>query len=224
MTLTLQLTEHAWNKWRWMTRKPTEVGGFGISKADNYALITDIALVPQIANTASIDFDDAGLVTYVQAQAEAGLSPLQSFRVWFHTHPSNSAEPSATDWETCNKSFAAFPWSIMAIMGKSGNTTAHLCMNIDKVGSVAIVIPVEKVADEVNATLLATWDAEHDAMVKPPVYSQQFGQWKQKDWVAEEKESNLLFESWKQDPDVPLTKATKRNRGRAFTYDGKAWV
>ena len=65
----------------------TEVGGFGISAADDLLLIEDVQLVRQVCDLASVAFDDASVADFFDRQVDAGVSMARCGRVWLHTHP-----------------------------------------------------------------------------------------------------------------------------------------
>src|SRR6185369_8446210 len=67
-----------------------EIGGFGIAQADGLLLVTDVALVKQTCNWASVEFDDESVADFFEDQADAGRRPEEFARLWIHTHPGNS--------------------------------------------------------------------------------------------------------------------------------------
>ena len=120
-------TFEAWTKLTYMCAKAdTEIGGFGISHADDPFTITDFVLVPQECTAASVDFDDDGLADHMDNMMDKGIIPARCFRHWIHTHPGNSASPSGTDWTSWTKCFPDANWSSMIILAKGGDTSAHV--------------------------------------------------------------------------------------------------
>ena len=75
----------------------TEVGGFGISAADDLLFVEDVQLVRQVCTGASVAFDDQAVADFFDRQVDMGRMPSQFGRLWVHTHPGNFAEPSMTD-------------------------------------------------------------------------------------------------------------------------------
>ena len=69
----------------------TEVGGFGISAADDLLMVQDFQLVKQVCDMASVSFDDASVADFFDRQIDAGLKPCQAGRIWIHSHPGSCA-------------------------------------------------------------------------------------------------------------------------------------
>ena len=78
---------------------PTEVGGFGIARADDLLRIEDVYLVRQRCTPVSVAFDDEAVATFFDEQVDRGLRPEQFGRIWIHTHPGDYAAPSWVDEE-----------------------------------------------------------------------------------------------------------------------------
>jgi proteasome lid subunit RPN8/RPN11 len=104
-----------------------ECGGWGIAPAcDRPLIVKDIALIKQVSSTASIDFEDEGVVSYMEDMAELGYNFPQFMRVWVHTHPGNSASPSPTDNDTFLDLAKTLPFVVMLIIARGGDTHAEL--------------------------------------------------------------------------------------------------
>ena len=100
-TPALRFSPFAWAKLLFLRDcGDTEVGGFGISAEDDLLLIEDVRLIGQHTTLVSVEFDDEAVADYFDEQVDAGLPPERFFRLWLHTHPGDSAEPSATDEES----------------------------------------------------------------------------------------------------------------------------
>jgi len=128
---TLRFTPTAWAKLLFLRDYgETEVGGFGICP-NHPLLVEDICLVRQTCSWASVVFDDESVADFFEDQVEAGLNPEQFARVWIHTHPGHSAEPSMTDEETFARVFNSTNWAVMAILAKGGEHYARLRLNGD---------------------------------------------------------------------------------------------
>lgn len=104
----------------------TEVGGFAISRPDEPLYVEEFITVKQIAGPASIEFDDAAVADYFDQCVDRGLKPAQFARIWMHTHPGESPNPSNTDEDTFERAFGNCDWSIMFILGRTGRTYARL--------------------------------------------------------------------------------------------------
>ena len=123
---TLKFTPTAWAKLLFLRDiGNTEVGAFGICPTDAL-LVEDIELVKQTCSWATVAFDDESVADFFDDQVERGLKPDQFARVWIHTHPGASAEPSFTDEETFERVFGNTDWAVMFILACGGETYARL--------------------------------------------------------------------------------------------------
>jgi len=109
---------------------PTEVGGFGISRADDLLLVEDIQLVEQYCTAVSVEFDDDSVADYFDRQVDCGRRPEQFARIWIHTHPGASPSPSGTDEATFERCFGGSDWCVMYILAKGGNSYARARFNV----------------------------------------------------------------------------------------------
>lgn len=108
-----------------------EVGGYGVAyDKDDLLYVSDFEIVRQKSSTAYMEFDDVGLSEYYEAMADAKVPMKQCARLWFHTHPEMSANPSHTDEATFANKFSDSEWSVMAILSKTNDTSARLKANI----------------------------------------------------------------------------------------------
>jgi hypothetical protein len=121
----------------------TEVGGFGISAEDDPLLVTDVRLVRQDCTPFSVEFDDESVADYFDEQVDQGRQPDSFARLWIHTHPADSARPSAIDEETFERCFGRSHWSIMFILAQEGQTYARLRFNVGPGGSTEIPVEVD---------------------------------------------------------------------------------
>jgi hypothetical protein len=108
----------------------TEVGGFGISAADDLLFVTDVELVSQICTWTHVEFDDLSVADHFDRQVDAGRRPEQFGRIWIHTHPGNSADPSGVDEATFERVFGRANWAVMFILARGGQTFARLRYNL----------------------------------------------------------------------------------------------
>ena len=123
----LRFTPWAWAKLVFLRDLgPTEVGGFGISPADDLLLIEDIRLVRQRCSSVTVQFDDVAVADFFDEMVDRGLPPERFARVWIHTHPGDSASPSCVDEETFIRSFGRSDLALMFILAQGGQTTARL--------------------------------------------------------------------------------------------------
>ena len=151
----------------------TEIGGFGISDAHDLLYIDDFLTVKQGVSPASVEFDDQAVADFVDNCVDAGMKPQQFMRIWCHTHPGESPNPSGTDEETYSRVFGAFDWSVMFIIGRTGKTYARLSFSAGPAGNILLPVSVDwetwpTVAIkriETLTGLAADWIAEYAANI-----------------------------------------------------------
>jgi proteasome lid subunit RPN8/RPN11 len=141
-----------------------EVGGFGVTKADDLLFVTDFVLVKQKVTPVSVSFDDESVANYFEDQVEVGRQPQQFARIWLHSHPGNSPEPSCTDEETFARVFGSCDWAIMFIVAQDGNTFARLRFNAGPGGEVKIPVCVDYTF-EFDAADFEIWQQQYLANV-----------------------------------------------------------
>lgn len=165
---TLRFSPTAWAKLLFLRDLgPTEVGGFGISAADDCLRIEDVQLVRQSCTSVTVHFDDAAVADFFDSQVDQGLQPSRFGRVWIHTHPGSSATPSFSDEETFDRSFGSVDWALMFILAQEGQTYARLRFNIGPSGSLDIPVAVDFSRD-FTASDHAAWKAEYERCVLLP--------------------------------------------------------
>jgi proteasome lid subunit RPN8/RPN11 len=143
----------------------SEIGGFGIAAADNLLRIEEFCTVKQEATVASIAFDDLAVADFFEAQVDAGRKPEQFGRIWLHTHPGNSAQPSATDDETFWRVFGRCQWAVMFILARSGHSYARLRFNIGPGGEAELPVKVDY-SRSFGPSAFEAWEAEYRVNVK----------------------------------------------------------
>jgi len=138
----LRLTPYAWRKLLFLRDLgPTEVGGFGISAQNDLLLIEDITLVEQLCGPATVAFDDQAVADHFDNYVDLGYAVERFARIWVHTHPGDSAQPSSTDEETFARCFGNSDWAIMFILAQGGETYARMALHAGPGGS--LLLPVE---------------------------------------------------------------------------------
>jgi hypothetical protein len=127
----LRFTAYAWAKLLFLRDLgDTEIGAFGITPADDLLLVEDVCLVRQECTSVSVKFNDEAVADFFDEQVDHGRRPEQFGRVWLHTHPCNSAQPSSTDEETFARCFGRADWTVMFILARGGQTYARLRFNV----------------------------------------------------------------------------------------------
>jgi len=161
----LRFSPTAWAKLLFMRDITTnEVGGFGITQAEDLLFVTDFALVKQKVTSVSISFDDESVADYFENQVEAGRQPEQFGRIWLHSHPGDSPEPSCTDEQTFARVFGSCDWAIMFIVAQNGSTFARLRFNAGPGGEVKIPVCVDY-SYEFDAADFEVWQQQYLANV-----------------------------------------------------------
>ena len=143
----------------------TEVGGFAIATSEDHLLVNDIQLVRQATTVVTVDFDDQAVAEFFDQQVDLGLKPAQFARIWVHTHPGRSAQPSVTDEETFARAFGRTEWSVMFILAKGGQTYCQLQFNVGPGGAIELPVEVDY-AQPFPGSDQAAWRAEYLANVE----------------------------------------------------------
>lgn len=172
----LTLTPAAWLKWQFLCHAgPTEVAALGLSAEDDPLTLDDLLVVRQRASTASVEFDDAAVADLFDEWTDAGFPPARFARVWLHTHPGASPDPSRTDERTFARAFGSCDWSVMAILGRTGRTYARLHFAAGPGGAIELPVAVDwspwpNLATDPARPLtevVADWRREYETLVTP---------------------------------------------------------
>jgi proteasome lid subunit RPN8/RPN11 len=165
----LRFSPTAWAKLLSLRNKgPTEVGGFGIAPSDDLLYVKDMQLVQQACTSVSVVFDDAAVAEFFDAQIEEGRRPEQFARIWIHTHPGESAQPSFVDEETFERVFGPCDWAVMFILARGGATYCRLRFRAGPGGAFEIPFEVD-FCGAFEGSNSEAWAAEYDATVRPLV-------------------------------------------------------
>jgi len=119
----------AWIKLKYLCgRVDGEVMMMGISSAIDPLYIEDVIIGEQESSAAFVSTSDRSISDLAQAMTTGHMDvPSHRFyRIWIHTHPHGSAQPSQTDEETFAKHFGTAPWAVMFILAKGGDTYARM--------------------------------------------------------------------------------------------------
>ena len=161
----LRFTPTAWAKLLYFRdRQGTEVGGFGVTSAEDLLLVEEFVTVKQDVSVASVAFDDAAVADFFDAQVDAGRKPEQFARIWLHTHPGDSPCPSATDEETFARVFGKCQWAVMFILARGGKSYARLRFSVGPGGQIAIPVEVEY-RHPFGPSDQEAWEAEYRANI-----------------------------------------------------------
>jgi len=141
-----------------------EVGGFGITEAEDLLFVTDFVLIKQKVTAVSVSFEDESVADFFEDQVEAGRQPEQFARLWLHTHPGDSPEPSMTDESTFARVFGTCDWAIMLIVAQNGSNFARLRFNVGPGGEVKIPVCVDY-SYEFDAADFEVWKQQYKTNV-----------------------------------------------------------
>jgi len=140
----LRFSPYAWAKLlAFRDYGSTEIAGFGVAHGDDPQLIEDFMTVKQSCSAVTVAMCDEAVADYFDQQVDRGLRPEQFARVWLHTHPGSSAQPSATDEATFERVFGQCDWAIMAILACGGQTYARLRFGVGPGGQMLIPVQVD---------------------------------------------------------------------------------
>ena len=171
----LRFTPTAWAKLLYFRDcGGTEIGGFGISAADDLLLIEDFVTIKQDVSVASISFDDEAVANFFDTQVDIGRKPEQFARIWLHSHPGNSPQPSATDEETFSRVFGRCQWAVMFIVARGGQSYARLRFSVGPGGQVVIPVEVDY-SQPFSQSNQEAWELEYKANIKASNWHGFFG-------------------------------------------------
>jgi hypothetical protein len=134
----------AWLKLQYLCHAgPTEVAAFGLSTAGDPLHLEDVLVVKQRASAVSVAFDDGAVADLFERMIDDGVEPARFGRIWLHTHPGSSVEPTGTDEATFARAFGACDWAVMAILGRTGRVSARLTFSAGPGGHLEIASAVD---------------------------------------------------------------------------------
>src|ERR1019366_4524133 len=146
----------------------TEIGGCGITAIDDPLYVEDFVTVSQQTSMMTVAMEDEAVADFSDRCVDRGLLPQNFLRIWCHTHPGSSAEPSGVDEETFARVFGGCDWAVMFILGRTAKTFARLSFHVGPGTAVQLPVSVDWSAWPViladpqfsMATLLAEWQME----------------------------------------------------------------
>jgi proteasome lid subunit RPN8/RPN11 len=165
VTPALRFSPTAWAKLLYFRDKSSnEVGGFSITKPEDLLFVTDFLTVKQEVSCVSVKFDDEAVGRFFDEQVDLGRKPEQFARLWLHTHPGDSPEPSMTDEDTFRRVFGGCQWAVMFVLAQDGSTYARLSFNVGPGGQILIPTDVDY-SQEFGPSSREAWDAEYAANI-----------------------------------------------------------
>lgn len=173
-TRKLRFAPMAWLKWQFLCHAgPTEVAGFGLSAAHDPLYVEDILVVGQRATAVTVAFDDAAIADLFDRMTDFEIAPNRFARIWLHSHPGASANPSGVDEATFARVFGLCDWSIMAILSRTSATYARMQFPAGPGGSLELPVVADWQAlprslQTVSLdTYVPRWQQEYEQCVKP---------------------------------------------------------
>lgn len=203
-TPTLRFTPYAWAKLQFLRDLgDTEVGGFGIAPADDLLLVEDFQLVRQQCTPVSVQFQDDAVADFFDQQVDVGRRPQQFGRIWLHTHPGNSAQPSSIDEETFARCFGRADWTVMFILARGGQTYARVRFNVGPGGNLEISTDVD-FALPFAASQHEAWQEEYDEIVGLGLNLEMDDPWDRRQWQRSQDDdfvelANRELAAWEED-------------------------
>ena len=167
----LRFSPYAWAKLLYFRDKgKTEIGGFGITDANDLLYIIDFITVKQNVTSISVSFDDNAVADFFDSQVDLGRKPEQFARIWVHSHPGDSPDPSLTDETTFKRVFGSCQWAIMFILAQDDSVHASLSFNTGPRTEIMLQVKVDYTR-EFNGTEIDQWDKEFQDNINPMVFT-----------------------------------------------------
>ncbi len=161
----LRFSPTAWAKLLFLRdRGPTEVGGVrDQSPRATCSMSPTSGLVRQTCTSVSVVFEDAAVAEFFDEQIDAGRRPEQFGRIWIHTHPGESAQPSHVDEETFRRVFGPCDWAVMFILARGGETYCRLRFRAGPGGAFELPVQVDFQSSFAGSNY-EDWSREFDAV------------------------------------------------------------
>ena len=146
-------------------KSDNEVGGFAITDPDDLLFVREFVTVKQEVTCVSVKFDDGAVADFFDAQVDLGRKPEQFARIWLHSHPGDSPEPSAIDEETFQRVFGHCQWAVLFVVAQDNKTYARLRFNVGPGGQVLVPTAIDY-GHDFGPSSHELWDAEYAANIK----------------------------------------------------------
>jgi proteasome lid subunit RPN8/RPN11 len=165
---TLRFSPTAWAKLLYLRDLgDSEIGGFGIAPSDDLLFVEDVRLVRQTCSWVHVEFDDESVADYFDNEVDAGRRPEQFARIWLHTHPGNSPQPSGTDEATFERVFGRADWAVMCILARGGQCYARLRYNVGPGADFEISVDIDY-SRSFSGSQFELWRQEYSDNVRVP--------------------------------------------------------
>lgn len=167
----LSFSPLAWAKLNvWRDKAPTlEVGCWGYTP-DDLMQVTDLVLVKQKVSSVRVEFNMEHVAETMHTFADKyGVTPDQWLRVWVHTHPFDSCEPSSVDETTWDNLFDTKSSGVMVIVSETDRIYARAVVRADGVALVKrlkVVKPLPRKWGRLcTDDNVKKWEEEYDELV-----------------------------------------------------------
>ena len=155
----LRFSPTAWAKLLYFRdRGESEIGGFGITLAEDLLYVEDFVTVKQQVSIASVLFEDEAVADLFEEQVDLGKKPEQFARIWIHSHPGDCPHPSRTDEETFQRVFGRCDWTVMFIIARDGQTYCRLRFNVGPGGEQKLPVSIDY-SQPFKASETKVWEA-----------------------------------------------------------------
>lgn len=122
----------------------------------------------QTCTPVAVEFDDAAVADFFDDQVDLGRQPAEFGRLWIHTHPGNSAQPSGTDEETFARVFGGTDWAVMFNLARGGQTYARLRYHVGPGADVELPVEIDY-SQPFFGSDEDRWQDEYDRSVREPL-------------------------------------------------------
>jgi len=150
-------------------KSENEIGGFGITPADDLLFVQEFVTVKQKVTFASVRFDDEAVANFFEDQVDLGRQPQQFARIWVHCHPGDCPRPSETDEDTFARVFGGCAFAIMCIVAHGDQSYARISFNVGPGGQVLIPVQVDY-SETFEGSNHIQWDQEFKDNVHEEVF------------------------------------------------------
>jgi proteasome lid subunit RPN8/RPN11 len=155
-----------------------------MTEAEDLLFVNDFVLIEQHCTEVTVAFEDIAVADFLEDQIDRGYRPEQFGRIWIHTHPGDSPQPSSVDVETFERVFGNCDWAVMFIIAQGGKTYAELYWRHG--GPAALRMNVEiDYSQPFASSDQETWNAEYRSYVhnQHQLIPYDFDEWEE--WLSD---------------------------------------
>jgi hypothetical protein len=148
------------------------VGFYGITDLTDPLYVNDIIVVPQYVDPTLNAFTKAGIADHVDHYMDMDpmIPPAHSTRIWLHTHPDFSSDPSFIDEEMFDEMKDNYDWSVMFILSTKGDYYCRMAHKmLDTVHEWLLPMAVDwENFSAIPEGMIEMWEDEHDINTEEP--------------------------------------------------------